>query len=128
MGETCLTIKTTRALRGSTKVRVVPRRRFGPEVEIQVRDERRLWMRRRSGPLRLDEPELPAEEGAEEEEEEAEGPAEPPRSEPPAQPALPPKEATVGSEKAAFGAEDAERAEPEPLLPAVGAGTAGVAT
>jgi len=115
-------------LRGSTKVRVVPRRRFGPEVEIQVRDERRLSIRRRSGPLRLDEPELPAEEGPEEEEEEAEGSAEPPRIEPTVEAALPTGEATVGAEEAAVGAADAEGVEPELLLPAVGAGTAGVAT
>jgi hypothetical protein len=47
---------------------VVPRRRFGPEVEIHVRDERRLSICRCSGRLSLDEPELPAEDGPEEEE------------------------------------------------------------
>jgi hypothetical protein len=99
-------------LLGSTKVSVVPRRRFGPEVEIHVRDERRLWICRRSGRLPLDELELLAEEGPDEEE----GPAELPRIEPTVAAAEPTDEATVG----AGGA--------ELLLPAVGAGTAGAGT
>jgi hypothetical protein len=68
VGETCSTTKITRASRGSTKVSAVPRRRLGPDVEIQVRDERRLSICRCSGRLSLDEPELPAEDGPEEEE------------------------------------------------------------
>jgi hypothetical protein len=96
---------------------VVPRRRFGPEVEIHARDERRLSICRRSGPLPLDEPELPAEDGLEEEEEEEEeGPAELPRIEPTVAAAESTEEATVGGEGA------------ELLPPAVGAGTAGAGT
>jgi hypothetical protein len=116
VGETCLTTKITRASRGSTKVSVVPRRRFGPEVEIHARDERRLSICRRSGRLPLDEPELPAEDGLEEEEEEEEGPAELPRIEPTVAAAEPTEEVTVGAEGA------------ELVLPAVGAGTAGAGT
>jgi hypothetical protein len=112
IGETCLTTKTTRASRGSTKVSVVPRRRFGPEVEIHVRDERRVSICRRSGPLRLAELELPADEGPEEEE----GPVELPRIEPTVAAAEPTEEVTVGAEGA------------ELVLPAVGAGTAGAGT
>jgi hypothetical protein len=33
-GDTCLTTKTTRAARGSVKVKVVKRRRFGPVIPI----------------------------------------------------------------------------------------------
>ena len=94
---------TTRASRGSTKVSVVPRRRFGPEVEIHVRDERRVSMCRCSGRLRLDEPELPEEEG----------PVELPRIEPTVEAAVPTEEATVGAEL---------------LPPAVGVGTTGAGT
>jgi len=108
VGETCLTTKITPASRGSTKVRVVPRRRFGPEVEIHVRDERRLSICGRSGRLPLDEPELLAEDGPD-----AEGPAELPRIEPTVAAAEPTEEATVGAEGA------------ELLAPAVGAGTVG---
>jgi hypothetical protein len=108
VGETCLTTKTTRASRGSTKVSVVPRRPFEPEVEIHARDERRLSICRRSGRLPLDEPELPAEDGLEEE-----GPAELPRIEPTVAAAEPTDEATVGAEL---------------RLPAVAAGTAGAGT
>jgi hypothetical protein len=84
-------------------VSVVPRRRFGPEVEIHVRDERRVSMCRRSGRLRLDELELPEEEG----------PVELPRIEPTVEAAEPTEEATVGAEL---------------LPPAVGAGTTGAGT
>ena len=91
---------------------MAPRRRFGPEVEIHVRDERRLWTCRRSGRLPLDELELPAEEGPDEEE----GLAELPRIEPTVAAAEPTDEATV----VARGA--------ELLVPAVGAGTAGAGT
>jgi hypothetical protein len=105
----------------------VPRRRFGPEVEIQARDERMLSICRRSGRLRLDEPELPAE-GPEEEEEETEGPVDLPRIEPTVEAALSTEEATAGAEDATAGAEGAEGAELEPLLPAVGAGTAAAGT
>jgi hypothetical protein len=111
VGETCLTTKTTRASRGSTKVSVVPRRRFGPEVEIHVRDERRLSICRRSGRLALDEPEFPAEDGPEEE-----GLAELPRIEPTVAVAESTEEATVGAEGA------------ELLPPAVDAGTTGAGT
>jgi hypothetical protein len=69
-------------------VSVVPRRRFGPEVEIHVRDERRVSMCRRSGRLRLDELELPEEEG----------PVELPRIEPTVEAAELTEEATVGAE------------------------------
>jgi hypothetical protein len=93
---------------------VVPRRRFGPEVEIHVRDERRVSICRRSGPLRLAELELPADEGPEGEEEE--GPVELPRIEPTVAAAEPTEEATAGAEGA------------ELVLPAVGAGTAGAGT
>lgn len=92
---------------------MVPRRRFGPEVEIHVRDERRLSICRRSGRLPLDVPELLAEDGPEEEE----GPAELPRIEPTVEAADPTEEATVGAEGV------------EPLLPpATGAGTEGAGT
>jgi hypothetical protein len=111
IGETCLTTKTTRASRGSTKVSVVPRRRFGPEVEIHVRDERRVSICRRPDPLRLAELELPADEDPEEE-----GPVELPRIEPTVAAAEPTEEVTVGAEGA------------ELVLPAVGAGTAGAGT
>jgi hypothetical protein len=111
VGETCLTTKTTRASRGSTKVSVVPRRPFGPEVEIHARDERRLSICRRSGRLPLDEPELPAEDGPEEEE----GPAELPSIEPTVAAAESTEEATVGAE----GAE---------LPPTARAGTTGAGT
>jgi hypothetical protein len=40
-GETCLTTNTTRAALGSTKVKVVTRRRIGPLVAIQLRAERK---------------------------------------------------------------------------------------
>jgi hypothetical protein len=100
-----LTTKTTRASRERTKVSVVPRRRFGPEVEIHVRDERRRSICRRSGRLPLDEPELPAEDAPEEED-----PVELPRIEPTVAAAESTDEATVGAEL---------------LPPAVGAGTAG---
>jgi hypothetical protein len=40
-GETCSTTKNTREERGSTKVKVVMRRRFGPLVAIQRREERK---------------------------------------------------------------------------------------
>jgi hypothetical protein len=92
-------------------VSVVPRRRFGPEVEIHVRDEPRRSICRRSGRLPLDEPELPAEDGPEEE-----SPAELPRIEPTVAAAESTEEATVGVEGA------------ELLLPAVGASTAGAGT
>ena len=49
-GESCLTTKTTRAARGRTKVKVVPRSRFGPLVAIQGREERSRSTRVRSGP------------------------------------------------------------------------------
>jgi hypothetical protein len=111
VGETCSTTKITRASRGSTKVSAVPRRRLGPDVEIQVRDERRLSICRRSGWLPLDEPELLAEDGPEEE-----GPAELPRIEPTVAAAESTEEATVGAEGA------------ELLPPAVGAGTVGAGT
>jgi len=87
-------------------VSVVPRRRFGPEVEIHVRDERRLSTCRPSGRRRLDERELPDEDGA----------VELPRIEPTVEAAESTEEATVGAEGA------------ELLLPALGAGTAGVGT
>lgn len=87
---------------------MVPRRRFGPEVEIHVRDERRLSICGRSGRFPLDERELLAEDGPEEE-----GPAELPRIEPTVAVAESTEEATVGAEGA------------ELLPPAVGAGTAG---
>ena len=87
---------------------VVPRRRFGPEVEIHVRDERRLSICGRSGRLPLDEPELPAEEGPEEA-----GPAELPRIEPTVAAAESTDDATAGAEL---------------LPPAVGAGTVGAGT
>jgi hypothetical protein len=93
------------------KVSVVPRRRFGPEVEIHVRDERRLSICGRSGRLPLDEPELLAEDGPEEE-----GPAELPRIEPTVAAAESTDEATVGAEGA------------ELLPPAVGAGSTGAGT
>lgn len=86
----------------------MPRRRFGPEVEIHVRDEPRLSICGRSGRLPLDEPELLAEDGPAEE-----GPAELPRIEP-----------TVA---AAESTEDA-RAGAELFRPAVGAGTFGAGT
>jgi hypothetical protein len=89
-------------------VSVVPRRRFGPEVEIHVRDVRRLSTCRRSGRLRLDELKLPAEEGPEEE-----APVELPRIEPTVEAAESIEEATVGA--AGVGLP----------LPALGAGTAG---
>jgi hypothetical protein len=117
IGETCLTTKTTRASRGSTKVSVVPRRRFGPEVEIHVRDERRVSICRRSGPLRFDGLEGPAEEDPDEEGPDREGPVELPRIEPTVAAAEPTEEATVGAE----GAELL-------LLPAVGTGTGGAGT
>ena len=85
---------------------VVPRRRFGPEVEIHVRDERRLSTCRPSGRRRLDERELPDEDGA----------VELPRIEPTVEAAESTEEATVGAEGA------------ELVLPAVGAGTAGAGT
>jgi hypothetical protein len=88
---------------------VVPRRRFGPEVEIHVRDERRPAICRCSGRLSLDEPELPAEDGPEEEE----GPAALPRIEPTVAAAEPTDEAMVGAEV---------------LPPAAGAGTTGAGT
>jgi len=100
-----LTTKITPASRGSTKVRVVPRRRFGPEVEIHVRDERRLSICGRSGRPPLNEPELLAEDGPEEL-----GPAELPRIEPTVAAAESTDEATAGAEL---------------LPPAVGTGTAG---
>lgn len=84
---------------------VVPRRRFGPEVEIHVRDDRRLSICGRSGRLPLDEPELLAEDGPEEE-----GPAELPRIEPTVAAAESTGDATPGAEL---------------LPPAVGAGTVG---
>jgi hypothetical protein len=99
-------------------VSVVPRRRFGPEVEIHVRDERRVSICRRSGPLRLDGLELPAEEGPDAEGPDGEGPVELPRIEPTVAAAEPTEEATVG----------AEGAELLPLLPAVGTGTGGAGT
>ena len=40
-GETCSTTKATRAALGSPKVKVVTRRRFGPLVAIQLREERK---------------------------------------------------------------------------------------
>jgi hypothetical protein len=40
-GDTCLTTKTTLAGRGRVKVRVVKRRRFGPVVPIQPREDLR---------------------------------------------------------------------------------------
>ena len=83
---------------------MVPRRRFGPEIEIHVRDERRLSICGRSGRLPLDEPELLAEE---------DGPAELPRIEPTVPAAESTEEATVGAEGV------------ELLPPAVGTGTAG---
>lgn len=104
VGETCLTTKITRVSRGSTKVNVVPRRRFGPEVEIQDRDEWMLSIRRGSGRLRFDELELPAEEGTDEEL---------PRIEPTVAAAKSTEEATVGAEGV------------ELPLPAAGAGRAG---
>jgi hypothetical protein len=120
IGETCLTTKTTRASRGSTKVSVVPRRRFGPEVEIHVRDERRVSICRRSGPLRFDGLEGPAEEDPDEEGPDREGPVELPRIEPTVAAAEPTDEATVGAE----GAELLLLL----LLPAVGTGTDGAGT
>jgi molecular chaperone DnaJ len=48
-GESCFTTKTTRAARGRTKVRVVPRSRFGPLVAIQGREERSRSTRVPSG-------------------------------------------------------------------------------
>jgi molecular chaperone DnaJ len=48
-GESCLTTKTTRAARGRTKVKVVPRSRLGPLVAIQGREERSRSTRVRSG-------------------------------------------------------------------------------
>ena len=48
-GESCLTTKTTRAARGRTKIKVVPRSRFGPLVTIQGREERNRSTRVRSG-------------------------------------------------------------------------------
>jgi hypothetical protein len=101
-----LTTKTTRASRGSTKVSAVPRRRFGPEVEIHVRDERRLSICGRSGRLPLDVPEFLAEDGPEEEE----GPTELPRINPTVAAAESTEDATAGAEL---------------LPPAVGAGTVG---
>jgi hypothetical protein len=86
-------------------VSVVPRRRFGPEVEIHVRDERRLSTCRPSGRPRLDEWEVPDEVGA----------VDLPRIEPTAEAAESTEEATVGAE----GAE---------LPPALGAGTARAGT
>jgi hypothetical protein len=93
-------------------VSVVARRRFGPEVEIHVRDERRVSICRRSGPLRFDGLEGPAEEGPD-----REGPVELPRIEPTVAAAEPTEEATVGAE----GAELL-------LLPAVGTDTGGAGT
>jgi hypothetical protein len=84
-------------------VSVVPRRRFGPEVEIHVRDERRLSTCRPSGRPRLDERELPDEDGA----------VELPRIEPTVEAAESTEEATVGAEL---------------LLPVLGAGTAAAGT
>jgi hypothetical protein len=92
-------------------VSVVPRRRFGPEVEIHVRDVRRLLICRRSDRVPGDAPELPAEERPEEE-----GPVELPRIEPTVAAADSTEEATVGAEGA------------ELPLPAVGAGTAWAGT
>ena len=65
-GETCLTVKTTRAASGSRKVSVVRRRAFGPRVAIQGRELRRCAIELRP-PVRRDEdccefdpePELP---------------------------------------------------------------------
>jgi hypothetical protein len=94
------------------KVSVVPRLRFGPEVEIHVRDERRLSTRRPSGRLRLDDLELPAEELPDEEER-----VELPSIEPTVEAAEPTDEATVG-------AEGAELVPP----PAIRAGTVGAGT
>jgi hypothetical protein len=111
VGETCSTTKTTRASRGSTKVSVVPRRRFGPDVEIHVREERRLSCR-----LPLDDPELPAEEGPEEEDPEEADRVELPRIEPTV-------EAGESTGEAMVGAEDAELP-----LPAADAGRAGTGT
>ncbi len=47
-------MKTTRAARGSTKVKVVTRRRFGPLVAIQRREERNRSTLGRSGPEAAD--------------------------------------------------------------------------
>lgn len=71
-GESCVTVKTTRAGRGSTKVSVVVRRFFGPLVAIHVRDESKCLTRagRDAPPLERAE-ELPEEEAEDEEEEEA---------------------------------------------------------
>jgi hypothetical protein len=92
-------------------VSVVPRRGLGPEVEIHVRDERRLSICGRSSRLPLDEPDLLAEDGPEEER-----PAELPRIEPTVAAAESTEEATVGAEGA------------ELLPPAVDAGTTGPGT
>jgi hypothetical protein len=67
VGASCLTTKTTRAARGSTKVRVVTRRRFGPLVAIQLREERKRCTLGRSA----------LEPGPAEAEEEEDEPAEP---------------------------------------------------
>ncbi|MGZ4300475.1 MAG: hypothetical protein ACXVR9_10365 [Gaiellaceae bacterium] len=83
----------------------MPRRRFGPEVEIHVRDERRLSICGRSGRLPLDEPELLAEDSPEDERQ-----AELPRIEPTVAAAESTEDATAGAEL---------------LPPAVGAGTVG---
>jgi molecular chaperone DnaJ len=53
-GESCLTTKSTRAARGRTKVKVVPRSRFGPLVAIQGREERSRSTCVRSGPDAVD--------------------------------------------------------------------------
>lgn len=84
----------------------MPRRRFGPEVEIHVRVERRLLSCRRSARVPLDEP-LPDEEV----------PVELPSIEPTVEAADPTEEATVG----------ADGVEP-PLPPATGTGTVGAGT
>jgi hypothetical protein len=92
-------------------VSVVPLRRFGPEFEIHVRDERRLPSWRRSGRLPLDEVAPPDDEGPGEE-----GEVELPRIEPTVAAADSTEEATVGAEGA------------ELPLPAAGAGTAWAGT
>jgi hypothetical protein len=52
-GDTCFTVKTTRAACPRTKVKVVVRRRRGPLVPIQPRDE---WKCSARGPLAVDAP------------------------------------------------------------------------
>jgi hypothetical protein len=47
-GETCMTTKTARAALGSSKVKVVTRRRFGPREAIHGREE---WERSTCGPF-----------------------------------------------------------------------------